>query len=229
MTKINLKTETRDVIGKKVKKSRKEGLIPAVLYGNKIASRPLWVNYPDFSKAYEKTGESTILELNIDEKNKANVLIHDVQTDPITGKFSHIDFFQVRMDQKIETEVPLEFIGESEAVKASGGVLVKSMDAIPVSCLPADLPARIEIDIAALKTFDDVIKVGDLNISEKVKIQIDPETVIANVAPPRSEEELAKLEEKVEEDITKIEGVVKEAPEAEKEAEVKEVKEVKKE
>lgn len=221
MTKINLKTETRNVIGKKVKKSRKEGLIPAVLYGNKIASQPLWVNYLDFRKAYEKAGESTILELNIDEKNKANVLIHDVQADPVTGKFSHIDFFQVRMDQKIETEVPLEFIGESEAVKANGGVLVKSMDAIPVSCLPADLPARIEIDIAALKTFNDVIKVGDLDISGKVKIQIDLETVIANVAPPRSEEELAKLEEKVEEDITKVEGVVKEIPEAEKETEAK--------
>ncbi len=221
MTKIQLKSKTRDVIGKKVKKSRKESLIPAVLYGNKIASRPLWVNYLDFSKTYEKTGESTILELDIDEKNKANVLIHDVQFDPITGKFSHIDFFQVRMDQKIETEVPLEFIGESEAVKANGGVLIKSLDAIPVSCFPADLPSRIEVDISSLKTFNDVIKVKNLGISSEVKIQVDSETVVANVTPPRSEEELAGLEEKVEEDVTKVEGVMKETPEAEKETKAK--------
>jgi large subunit ribosomal protein L25 len=215
MTKIHLKSKTRDIIGRKVKKFRGEGLIPAVLYGNKIKPQTLWVNYLDFKKAYDKTGESTILELDIDAKSKANVLIHDVQTDSMNGKFSHIDFFQIRMDEKIETDVPLEFVGESEAVKALGGMLVKSLDEIPVTCLPADLPGKIEVDISKLKTFDDVIKVGDLGISEKVKVQIDPETVVVNVAEPRSEEELAKLEDKVEADVTKVEGVVKETPEGE--------------
>ncbi|MCX6765647.1 MAG: 50S ribosomal protein L25 [Candidatus Moranbacteria bacterium] len=210
--KIILKSKIREVMGKKIKVHRKAGLIPAVLYGNKITSRPLWVNYSDFEKSYDQAGESTILELDIDGKNKANVLIHDVQIDPLSEKFSHIDFFQVRMDQKIETEIPLEFIGESEAVKALGGVLVKSIDAIPINCLPADLPAKIEVDTGALKTFDDVIKISDLNISDKVKILVDTETVVANVAPPRSEEELAKLEEKVEEDVAAIEGVAEKAP-----------------
>lgn len=215
MTKLHLKSKTRDVIGKKVKKQRREGLIPAVIYGNKIKPRTLWVNYLDFHKAYEKAGESTIFELDINNETKSNVLIHDVQADPLSGKFSHVDFFQVRMDQKIETNVPLEFIGESEAVKALGGILVKSIDEIPVSCLPADLPAKIEADLSVLKNFDDSIKISDLNISDKVKVLIEPETAIANVAAPRSEEELAKLEEKIEEDVTKVEGIIKEIPEAE--------------
>lgn len=212
MTKINLKSKTRDVVGKKVKKQRRIGLIPAVLYGNKIKPQNLWVDFSDFTKAYREAGESTILELDVDAKNKINVLIHDVQLDPMSGKFFHVDFFQVRMDEKIETEVPIEFIGESEVVKALGGMLMKNLDAIPISCLPADLPSKFEIDISKLKTFDDFIKVGDLEISEKIKIQIDPETVIVNAVKPRSEEELAKLEEKVEADVTKVEGVVKETP-----------------
>lgn len=217
MVKTNLKSKTRDETGKKVRKFRRENKIPAVLYGNRIKNQNLWVDYLDFQKIYGQAGESTILELDINEKKKANVLIHDVQLNPLSGKFSHIDFFEVRMDQKIETEVPIEFIGESEAVKSLGGVLVKSLDAIPVVCLPADLPAKIEVDISSLKTFDDAIKIGSLGISSRIKVQIDPETVIANVAKPRSEEELAGLEQKVEEDVTKVEGVVKETPEKEEE------------
>jgi len=229
MADIQLKSESRNVTGKKVKKYRREGKIPAVIYGGGIKSQPLWVNYPDFQKAYEKAGRSTILELETGEKKKSNVLIHDVQSDPLSGKFSHIDFFQVRMDQKIETEVPLEFVGESEAVTNLGGVLVKSLDAIPVSCLPADLPSKIEVNISLLKGFDDVIKVADLKISEKVKIQIELDTVIANVSAPRSEEELAKLEEKVEEDVTKVEGVAEKAPAEGAEGEAKEAAEAGKE
>jgi large subunit ribosomal protein L25 len=219
MTKINLKSKTRSLPGKKAGKLRKEGKIPAVLYGNKVSSQSLWVDYLDFQKTFHEAGESTIFELEIDGKRKANVLIYDVQKDPISGKYSHIDFFQVRMDQKIETDVPLEFVGESDAVKTLGGVLVKSIDTVPVICLPADLPPKIEIDISALKTFNDAIKISDLKVSDKVSIQVDPETVITNVAPPRSEEEIAGLSEKVEEDVTKVEGVVKEAPEEEKSAE----------
>ena len=216
MTKIQLKAQARDITGKKVKQGRREGLIPAVVYGNKIKPKNVWVNYIDFNKVYKNAGESTLIELGAQGDAKASVLIHEVQNDPITGSFSHIDFFQVRMDQKLETEVPLEFIGESGAVKSLGGVLIKSIDAIPVSCLPADLPPKIDVDISKLATFNDSIKIGDLKISEKVTVQIEPETVVANVIPPRSEQELAQLEEKVEEDVTKVAGVVKETPEAEK-------------
>ena len=207
MVKIILKSGSRIAKGKKVKKLRREGKIPAVLYGSGLQNQLLWVNYLDFQKVFKEAGRSAIFELDIDGKKKTNVLIQEVQLDPLTGKFSHVDFFQIRMDQKIETEVALEFIGESEAVKSLGGVLVKSLDAIPVSCLPTDLPAKIEVDISALKTFDEVIKIGDLKIPSGVKIPLDPETVIANVAPPRSEEELSQLEEKVEEDVTKVEKV----------------------
>jgi large subunit ribosomal protein L25 len=208
---ITLKAETREVTGKKVEKLREKDIIPAVMYGHKIAAQNLSVNYLDFKRAYDKAGESSLIELETGDK-KVNVLVHDTQVDPMSGKFSHIDFFQVNMKEEVETEIPLEFVGEAPAVKELGGVLVKSLDEVTVKCLPADLPEKFEIDIAKLATFDDSISVKDLNIPERVELLTDPETVIVSVQEPRTEEELSELETKVEEDVTKVEGVVKEAP-----------------
>lgn len=216
MTEINLKSKTREIIGRKVKKYRKKGLIPAVVYGHKITPQNIWVNDLDLKKTFSRSGENTIIRLEIDDKNAVDVLIHNTQTDPMTGDFCHVDFFQVRMDEKIEADIPFEFIGESPAVKELGGVLVKNFSEIKVSCLPADLPHAIEINFKELKTFDDHIKIKDLKISDKVKILDDGEAIIVSVIPPRTEEELSKLNEKVEADVTKVEEIVKGTPVEEK-------------
>lgn len=205
-----LKAVARELVGKKAKQLRKQDLIPAVMYGNKIASQNLAVNYLDFKRVYAKAGESALIELEV-EKKKVNVLIHDIQLEPMSGRYTHIDFFQVNMKEEVETEIPLEFVGEAAAVKALGGVLIKNMDEIPVKCLPADLPEKYEIDISKLETFDDVIAVSDLKVSDKVEIMLDSETVIALVSAPRTEAEMESLDQKVEEDVTKVAGVVKEA------------------
>lgn len=222
MTKINLSAKLREEVGKKVKKFRKEGMVPAVVYGEKTDNKNLWVDGVELRKVYENAGENTIIELGIGEKDKAEVLIHDIQRDPLSGDFSHVDFFQVQMDKKIESEVPVEFVGDAPAVKEMGGTLVKSLDEISVRCLPADLPSQFEVDLSALKTFDDYVKVKHLPISEKVEILLDPETIITSVSRPRSEEEMEALDEKVEEDVSKVEGVEKEEESAEEEGEKKE-------
>lgn len=211
---VSLKATIRTEIGKKANKLRSQDLIPAVMYGNKVEAINLTVNYNEFKKVYTKAGESALVELEAEGK-KHNVLIHDIQLAPMSGKVTHIDFFQVNMKEEVETEIPLEFVGEAPAVKALGGVLIKNMDEISVKCLPADLPEKYVIDISTLATFDDVISVKDLKISDKIEILIDGETVIALVAAPRTEESLADLDTKVEEDVTKVAGVVKEAPVAE--------------
>lgn len=208
---IALKAVIREEVGKKAKKLRLQDMIPAVMYGNKIACQNLAVKYIDFKRVYSKAGESALIEVEVAGK-KVNALIHDIQLAPMSGKVTHIDFFQVNMKEEVETEIPLEFVGESAAVKALGGVLVKNMDEISVKCLPADLPEKYEIDISKLATFDDVITVSDLKISDKVEILLDGETVIAMVSAPRSEESLADLDTKVEGDVSKVVGVVKEAP-----------------
>lgn len=205
MKKIRIKAKSRE---KGVRGTEKKKQIPAILYGKGIKNQMVWVDYLDFSKAYEEAGESTILDLAIENNGKDHkVLIYDIQNDPLTDEYSHVDFYQVRMDEEIETEVELEFVGESPAVKEMGGVLVKNMDSIEIKCLPVDLPGKINVDIGSIKTFEDYIYVKDLPISEKVKIEIDSETVVALVAPPRSEEELSELDEKVEVDIDQVEGI----------------------
>ena len=206
---ITLKADIRDIVGKKVAKLRKENKVPAVMYGNKIASENLWVNDLDFSRVYSKAGESALIELEVGKK-KLNVLIHELQHDHRSGKVSHVDFFQVNMKEEVETEIPLEFVGESAAVKAHGGVLIKNMDAVLVKCLPANLPEKFVIDLSKLATFEDHITVADLKTSEEVEILLEAETVIALVAAPRTEAEMDKLDQKVEEDVTKVAGVVKE-------------------
>ncbi|HMN19701.1 MAG TPA: 50S ribosomal protein L25 [Candidatus Moranbacteria bacterium] len=209
--KIALKATKRDNAKSKAKKLRSEGFIPAVLYGRGIANTDLSVEKLAFERVYAQAGESAIVQLEIDGA-KQNVLVYEVQTEPISGAFAHIDFYQVRMDEEVEANIPLEFIGESEAVKALGGTLVKNMDEVLVSCLPGDLPQNIEVDLSLLKTFEDHITVGDLKVPARVKFVLEPETIVAGVSAPRSEEELAALDEKVEADVTKVEGVVKEAP-----------------
>lgn len=214
MEKIKLEAKKRAERGRKVKQGRAKGMIPAVVYGKGVPSESLWVKILDFKRLIKKAGESTLISLEIDGKNDRNVIIYEIQKDPVSDVYSHIDFFQVKMDEKIKTEVELVFVGESAAVKEAGGVLVKNLDKIEVECLPADLPSSIEVDITPIKTFDDYIYVKDLQIGKGVEIKLDLETVVALVAPPRTDEEMAGLEEKVEADVTKVEGVVKEeAPE----------------
>lgn len=209
MEHILLEATAREILGRKTNKGRREGLIPAVVYGRGIASKNIWVKLIDFKRLIKKSGESTVIDLQIDKKDDRNVLIYETQKDPVRDNYVHIDFFQVRMDEEIETEVELEYIGEAPAVKALGGVLVKSLDMIEVKCLPADLPSSLEVDISVLKTFEDRICVKDLKLSDKVRAEIDPETVVALVAPPRSDNELSQLESKVDVDVTKVDGVVK--------------------
>lgn len=210
MSNIVLKATLREVVGKKMRAVRAIGQIPAVVYGHNIAARNLWVSSLEFVKAHKVAGESSIIELSVAGEKKANVLIHTVQLDPLSGNITHADLLQVRMDEVIEAHIPLEFVGEAPAVKALGGMLLKNTDEVTVVCLPADLPHAITVDISVLATFDDHITVADLQVSSKVKVQNDPEMIIAGVTPPRTEAQIAELDTKAEADVTKVEGVIKE-------------------
>lgn len=211
--KITLKAIERDAVGKKMRSQRKEGKLPAVVYGHGVASRAIWLSALDFSKIYQSAGESTLIELSSEGTKSVNVLIHDTQTDPLSGSFTHIDLLQVRMDEVIETGISLEFVGESLAVKALGGMFLKNIDEVEVSCLPADLPRSITVDISVLKTFDDHITAGDLHLPEKVTLLSEADLVVAGVTPPRTEAEVADLDTKAEADVTKVEGVIKDKEE----------------
>lgn len=211
---FSLSVQTREVTGKGVKNLRKQNLIPAVIYGKGVSPKNLVVEYLPFSRLYKEAGESTLIDLKIDEGAPVKVLIQAVQVDPLTGKFTHIDFYQVKMTEKIRAEVLLKFVGESPAVKELGGTLVKSVDKIEIECLPQDLVHEIEVDISALKTFEDRIHVKDLKIPASVKVLADMGVTVATVEAPLSAEELKKeLETPVEEKVEEVSVVEKEKKE----------------
>jgi large subunit ribosomal protein L25 len=188
MEKIQLKTQGRELAHRNSKNLTREGLIPAELYGNKIDNTHLALNQIEFEKALRKAGESTIIELQMPDGGMRNVLIQDVQRHYLNGQPIHVDFLEVSMTEKLTATVQIEFIGEPDAVKVLGGTLVKVLSEVEVECFPADLPHNFEVDVTALKTFDDILEVKDIPHSDKVDILTDAEEVIAKVQPPRDME-----------------------------------------
>jgi len=192
---------------------REKEQLPAVLYGPKIETEPIKVDLKEFKSIYEEAGRSSLISLKLKgEKEENLVLVHETQTDPVSGEFIHIDFYQPSLDEKVETEVPLEFVGVAPAVKKEGGTLVKDIMKLEIKAPPREIPNKIEVNIDPLETFADDILIKDLDLPEEVEVMKDPETVVASVVPPKEIEE--ELEEPIEERIEEIE-TIKEAEEKE--------------
>jgi large subunit ribosomal protein L25 len=198
-------------------KLRKQGLIPAIVYGHNLPTEHFAIAYGEFEKAFRKAGESTIITLVIGGKER-NVIVQDVQRHYLTDRFQHIDFHEIKMNEKMKATVPLVFIGVANAVKALGGTLSTPLSEVEVECFPADLPHQIEVDISVLNSFDDVIRVSDLKVGDKVEISGEAEALVATVAPPRDVE--AELAAPIEENVQAVEGVA-DAPKADEETEEK--------
>lgn len=211
--KLNARSRTKTAKSE-ANKERAKGNIAAVLYGHGKPATSLWVERIAFEKLYAQAGESSIIHIDVDGKSHT-ALVQDVSFDPLAHRAIHIDFLQVKMNEVIEVTVPLEFVNEAPAVRQLGGTLIKTVEEVEVSCLPKDLPHALEVDLAKLATFDDQLTVADVVAPQDVKILTNLETVLATVEEPRSDEDMAALDEKVEGDVTKVEGVVKEESAAE--------------
>ena len=216
MITLELKSKKREIFGKKTKSLINEGRIPAVVYGGKSSSLPVSVNSDEFNKVFKTAGETTLVKLFIDDEKFRNVLVYDIARDPVKGNVRHIDFYEVKMDEKIVKKVPVIFTGSSPAVVDLGGVLVKSMQELEIRALPSDLPHDISVDISLLKTFDDNILVRDIKLPNNVETLENLQTSVAVVAAPRSDAEIEALSSEVE---AKVEAVKVETEEKVKERE----------
>ncbi len=214
-TALRIAARTRSVTGKQVAALRREGTVPAVVYGHGVATVPIEVNEKQFLSTFEAAGESSLIDLAIGEEAPVKVLIHDIQSDPRNGRILHVDFYRVRMTEKITTDIKLVFTGVSPAVKEQGGVLVKNLTDVKVRCLPQDLLPEIPVDITALKGFEDRITITDLHLPSTIEVLGSTDDVVASVTPPRSEAELAALEETVVEAVETVEKVEKKKKEEE--------------
>lgn len=215
MERVVLQAEPRNVIGRAVKSLRRQGLVPAIVYGHDFKSLSIQVPVKELERVYAEAGESTVVYLNINGQDHPTI-IHDIVRDALSDKFLHADFYRVRLDKKIHAKIQLNFIGESPAVKGLGGILVKNMSEIEVEGFPQDLTHQIDVDISGLAELKSHILVKDLPISNKLEVKADREAIVALIQEPISEEELkAQLEVPVVAAPEEVEVIKKEKPEEE--------------
>jgi large subunit ribosomal protein L25 len=209
---IKLSAKVRDRAAKVV---RRVSAIPGVVYGHKAPATSIEVDQVEFLKVFGQAGETSLISLDLGDGPERNVLVRDIQLHPVHGNVIHVDFFQVRLDEVIQANVPIEFVGVAPAVKDLGGIFVHPMDEISLEALPQNLPHTIEVDISGLINFEKVIHISDLKAGEGITFLHEPDEVVALVQEAKSQEELdAELSAEVKEDVENVEGVA-DKPEAE--------------
>lgn len=205
MNKHTLKVEKREILGKKVKHLRNKGILPANVFGNRKSSLAISVNLADFEKVYREVGETGLIDILV-EDTKVPALVSNVSFNPVSGKILHVDFRQVDLKEKITANVPVELIGESPAEKQGLGVVVSYLTELEVEALPSDLPERFTIDISKLTEIDQSISVKDVQLDSKVKITLDPETIIVKIEEQSKQEEAQTTMESSEQGEMKTES-----------------------
>ena len=216
---LELHVEPRDVLGKHVKRLRRAGQVPAVVFGKGTPSIPVLVDAKRFEQVYHEAGRTTILQLEVPGAGSRSAIIKSVQRHPLSGHAVHVDFFLPDLTAEMQVDVPLVFAGEAPAIEETGGSLFTSLDHVKVRALPADLPHEFTIDLSPLVDLEAVIHVSDIAVdADKVTILNDPEELVAKVMPPRVEEEIpveAEVEEGEEGAPAEGEGEGAEGEEAE--------------
>jgi large subunit ribosomal protein L25 len=202
--KVELKVVPREVLGKKVRALRREGITPANIYGNRIDSQAVQVPSDELLRVLKVAGRNEIVFITLDGGEARPTFVHDIQRNPITDAILHVDFLQIDLSKKLKIDVPLHIEGSAPAVETYQGILVQSLDHVTVETLPTSVPSYIVADVSVLEEIDAALHVSDLPLPEGVEMVTDGEQLVAKVAPPvvekiEEEEEEEELEEGAEE------------------------------
>ncbi len=188
MEKVVLKATKRDVVGKQVKAMRRNGQLPAVIYGRHNDPINISLDAHNASLTLGRLSSSSLVTIEVDGAEYPS-LVREKQRDYIKNRLLHVDFLAVSLDEKLTATVSLRFIGVSIAVKDYNAVLVHNLEELEIECLPTDLPERIDVDISVLSRIGDGIRVRDVVVSDKVRILDNPDTMVAVATAPKVEEE----------------------------------------
>ena len=210
MKKLTLEVKPRKMFGRKIKRLRQQGMLPANIYGKKITSTAVEVPMDLFLKVYQTAGETNIVELLLEGKTQP-ALIHNVQIHPVSQVLLHADFHQIDLKEKIKAEVPLEFVGKPTVQALTEGILLQLLDRLEVECLPTQIPPKITVDLSKLAKVNDTIYVKDLIMPEKVVVLTFLKAEVVKIGQPTKEEVAPAKEE------TAAEVAVPEAPVTESE------------
>ena len=215
---MQIEAQKRETLGKKTKHIRKEGKIPAVVFGKDMKSTNISLDYNTFDKVYKESGETDLIDIKIGNE-KIKVLIKDVQPDPISGRISHVGFYKPDLAVKTEAQVPVEIVGEenNDLIKSNVALALQLIQEIKVEALPEDIPHSFIVDVSNLNNIGDSVFVSQLNYDrEKVSIpEIDPEEMVVRIEEVKVEEE--EVEEVSEEAAIADLEATAEKPEEEKE------------
>lgn len=206
--KLTLTVSPRTIFGKKLKVLRRQGIVPANIYGKHIPSTAIQVEGKELISVVKQAGETTLIELSL-EKEKRPVLIHGVQKDPVDGNILHVDFHQVNLKEKTTAAVPLKLVGESEAVKSGVGLLLQTLSELEVEALPQDIPHEVEVDVSSLTEVGQSFLVKDLKVPSGVSVLTDSESPVVSLQQAEMEEEV------VEETPTEVEVISEKKEEGE--------------
>ena len=180
MKTLQLEAKKRTVAGRKVKNLRKDGVLPATVYGKTTDPLSVQINTEEFIHIFKQSGETGLIGLMVDGVSHP-VLVKNVQGDPVTGAPLHIEFHQVNLKEKIRAHVPVDIIGESQSVKEKTGTLLQLLSEIEVEALPTDLPEHIEIDVSGLANVNDHLLVKELTMPSNVTLITDPEIMVVKI------------------------------------------------
>jgi large subunit ribosomal protein L25 len=223
MEKLKLKASKREVLGKKTRFLRRQGVTPTHLFGHGLESLALQCDTPELQRTIARAGMTRIINLAIDgDKQPRSVFIREIQKEPRSGSLLHVDFYQVKMTEKIKADVPIVLVGEAPAMKEKGRTIAHSLTSLSVECLPDDLPPQIEVDLSPLEEVEQAIFVRDIVLSPEVTVMEEPDQMVVKVSEVRmevEEEVVAEEEEVVEEEAAEEEGAEEEGKEAKEKAE----------
>ena len=222
MDKIELKVANREILGKKVKHLRRQGITPVHVFGHGIDSLALQCDTRDLERVLGQAGHTKLINLKLSkEKKPRTVVIREFDRDWRKGQLVHVDFYQVKMEEKIRVEVPVVLLGEAPALKIKTNMLDHELATFTVECLPAKIPDSIEVDVSSLTELDQAIRVKDIALDKDISVLSSPDLVVAKVSLRHVE----KVEEEVAEEVVAAEAeAAEEVAEGAKEAESEEKK-----
>ncbi|HLZ94049.1 MAG TPA: 50S ribosomal protein L25 [Candidatus Dormibacteraeota bacterium] len=197
---MQLNASTRQLIGKRARRLRREGKLPAVVYGHSGTPKVLTLDRLEFQKVFVKSGRTHLVDLVVDSGQTEKVLVREIQTHPRMQGPIHVDFYQVNLEEKIRVEVPVHLVGESAAVKRGDADVLQPVHELEVECLPTDIPEAFELDITPLEEIDSELRVNEIKVPKGVTILADPEELVVKI--------VHKREMKVEEEIPAAEAAV---------------------
>lgn len=218
MDRIELEVASREILGKRVKHLRRQGITPVHVFGHGIESLALQCDTKELERVLSRAGQTRLIDLKLaKEKKPRTVVVREFDRDWRRGELVHVDFYQVKMEEKIRLEIPVVLIGEAPALKAKTNMLDHALGTLTVECLPAKIPGSIEVDISSLTELDQAIRVKDITLDKDITVLNNPDLVVAKI----SLRPVEKVEEKVVEEVVEAEAkaeVAEEAAEAPKEA-----------